>query len=55
MAVLIEAINIKRKTLFEFENAPYACLDSDITHADGSRRTDAGAPEDAQPADKRGI
>ena len=31
MAVLIEAINIKRKTLFEIENAPYACLDSDIT------------------------
>jgi len=31
MAVLIEAINIKRKILFEFENAPYACLDSDIT------------------------
>jgi len=31
MAVLIEAINIKRKTLFELENAPFACLDSDIT------------------------
>ncbi len=31
MAVLIDAINIKRKVLFEFENAPYACLDSDIT------------------------
>jgi elongation factor P len=31
MAVLIDAINIKRKTLFEFENTPYACLDSDIT------------------------
>jgi elongation factor P len=31
MAVLLEAINIKRKTLFELENAPYACLDSDIT------------------------
>ena len=31
MAVLIEAINIKRKTLFELENAPYVCLDSDIT------------------------
>jgi elongation factor P len=31
MAVLIEAINIKRKTLFEYENAPFACLDSDIT------------------------
>ena len=31
MAALIEAINIKRKILFEFENVPYACLDSDIT------------------------
>jgi elongation factor P len=31
MAVLIDAINIKRKTLFEFENAPFVCLDSDIT------------------------
>ena len=31
MAVLIEAINIKRKTLFELENTPYVCLDSDIT------------------------
>ncbi len=31
MAVLIEAINVKRKTLFEHENMPFACLDSDIT------------------------
>lgn len=31
MAALIEAIHIKRKTLFELDNAPYACLDSDIT------------------------
>ncbi len=31
MAVLLEAINIKRKTLFEMENTPYICLDSDIT------------------------
>src|ERR1700693_2858372 len=31
MAVLMEAINIKRKTMFEFENTPFACLDSDIT------------------------
>jgi elongation factor P len=31
MAALNEAIHIKRKSLFEFENAPYACLDSDIT------------------------
>jgi len=31
MAVLLEAIHIKRKSLFEFENTPFACLDSDIT------------------------
>jgi elongation factor P len=31
LAILIDAINIKRKTLFEHEGAPYACLDSDIT------------------------
>src|SRR6202161_1630861 len=31
MASLINAINIKRKTVFEFENAPFACLDSDIS------------------------
>jgi elongation factor P len=31
MAVLIEAINVKRKTLFEMDDTPFACLDSDIT------------------------
>ena len=31
MAVLIDAISVKRRTLFEFENTPFACLDSDIT------------------------
>ena len=31
MAALIDAINVKRKTLFELENTPYACLDSDIS------------------------
>ena|ERR1700739_756471 len=31
MAVLIEAINIKRKTVFEHENTPFVCLDSDIS------------------------
>ena len=31
MAALIDAINIKRKSFFEFENAPYACLDKDIS------------------------
>ena len=31
MAALIEAINVKRKSVFEFENTPYAWLDSDIS------------------------
>lgn len=31
MASLIEAIHIKRKTLFEMDNEPYVCLDSDIS------------------------
>ena len=31
MAALIEAINIKRKTLFEHENIPYYCMDADIS------------------------
>ena len=31
MPALIEAINVKRKMLFEHENAPYACLESDIS------------------------
>ena len=31
MAALIDAINIKRKMAFEFENAPYTCLESDIS------------------------
>lgn len=31
MASLIEAIDIKRKMFFEFENAPYHCLDVEIS------------------------
>ncbi len=31
MATLIDAINVKRKTLFEYENTPFACLESDIS------------------------
>src|ERR1022692_2943394 len=30
MAALIEAINVKRKSVFEFENTPYACLDAEV-------------------------
>jgi elongation factor P len=31
MAVLLEAIHIKRKSVFELDETPYACLDADIT------------------------
>jgi elongation factor P len=31
MAALIEAIDVKRKMFFEFENAPYHCLDVEIS------------------------
>src|SRR5580698_2786545 len=31
LATLLEAINIKRRTLFEFENTPFACLDAEIS------------------------
>ncbi len=31
MASLIEAIDIKRKMFFEYENAPYHCLDVDVS------------------------
>jgi elongation factor P len=31
LAVLIEAINVKRKTLFEFENTPFSCMDAEIS------------------------
>ncbi len=31
MAALIEAINVKRKIVFEHEEIPYLCLDSDIS------------------------
>src|SRR3989454_12744346 len=31
MASLIEAIDVKRKMFFEYENAPYHCLDVDVS------------------------
>src|SRR3979411_2438313 len=31
MAALIEAIEIKRKMFFEYEGAPYPCLDIDVS------------------------
>jgi elongation factor P len=31
MAVLIDAISVKRKMLFELDNTPYCCLEADIS------------------------
>jgi elongation factor P len=31
MASLLEAIEIKRKMFFEFEDAPYHCLDVEVS------------------------
>lgn len=31
MAALIDAISVKRRTLFEHEDIPYVCLDSDVS------------------------
>src|SRR5512138_2065792 len=31
MAALIDAIDVKRKTYFEFENTPFLCLDAEVS------------------------
>ena len=31
MAALIEAIDVKRKMFFEFENSPYYCMDVEVS------------------------
>ncbi len=31
MAVLIDAITVKRRTLFELENTPFACLEAEVS------------------------
>ena len=31
MAVLIDAINVKRRTVFEFENIPFYCLEAEVS------------------------
>src|SRR5580692_8616374 len=30
MAVLIDAINVKKRTLFELDNTPFSCLDVEV-------------------------
>ena len=31
MAVLIDAISVKRRTLFEHENTPFVCLEAEVS------------------------
>src|SRR5260370_41974770 len=31
MAVLIDAISVKRRTLFELENTPFVCLEAEVS------------------------
>jgi elongation factor P len=31
MAALIEAITVKRKMYFEFENTPYYCMEAEVS------------------------
>jgi translation elongation factor P/translation initiation factor 5A len=31
MAALIDAIDVKRKTFFEFENTPFLCLEAEVS------------------------
>src|SRR6201997_388497 len=30
MAVLIDAIDVKKRTLFEFDNTPFSCLEAEV-------------------------
>ena len=55
MAALIDAIDIKRKKFFEFENTPYLCLEAVVNTPTARGGPDAGASEDAQPAHQRGV
>jgi hypothetical protein len=55
MAALIEAINIKRKILFEFEKRSVCLSRFRHYYSYRSRRTDFGAAEDEEPSDERGL
>ena len=55
MAGLLEAIEIKRKMYFEFEDAPYHCLDVEVSKPTARGGQTLVPPEDAQPAHARGV
>ena len=39
MASLIEAIDVKRKMYFEFEDAPYHCIDVEVSKPTADRKS----------------
>ena len=54
MAALIDAIDVKRKTFFEFENTPFLCLEA-VVNTPTARGGQRWWPEDAQPAHQCGF
>ena len=55
MPSLIEAIEIKRKSYFEYENAPYHCLDVEVSKPTARGGQTLVRAEDAQPHHARGV
>ena len=55
MAALIDAIDVKRKTLFELENTPYACLDAEVNTPTARGGQTLVRLKDAQPAHRRRL
>lgn len=54
MAALIDAIDIKRKMFFEFDNTPFHCLEAEVSTPTPGR-ADFGSPEDAQSSHPRCV
>jgi len=54
MAALIEAITVKRKMFFEFENTPYYCLEAEVSLPPRGG-PDLGSPQNAQPVHARRL
>jgi elongation factor P len=55
MALLIDAINVKRRTLFEFENTPFYCLDAEVNTPTARGGQTLVRSEDSQPSHERGL
>ena len=55
MAALLEAITVKRKMYFEYENVPYYCMEAEVSTPTARGGQTLGAAEDAQPAHPRRL